>query len=316
MRDDLRLHVLVLFGGRAGEYEVSCASAADIVAHLDRERYSVQPVRVTPDGEWVATLGAADVVIPALHGPSGGDGRVQAVMDSLGVRYVGCGMAASALGMDKDAAKRLVKGSGLRVADWVLLRGPDGAPAAEERTRLGLPVLVKPARSGFDARATRVTEWHELDAALAVARKWDERVLVEAVVIGREVDVAVLELPDGRLEVGPMLETRVAGDRESRDLDATHRVPTRLMLVPAQFDGALDAELRRLAVHVFELFGCRGLARIGFLVPDEGGPVFNEIGTFPAFTARSPYPKIWEASGLPFGRLLDVLLDRAVRSEA
>jgi alanine racemase len=220
-----RLRVIVLFGGPGGEYDISCASGATIVSNLDRARYMVQPVRISPERRWIpgpadwpaghfeqhdlvdatpdpairtganhepalAVLANADVVIPALHGPFGEDGTVQALMDVLGVRYVGSGMQASVLGMDKDAAKRVLTTSGLNVAEWVLLRKDDEGLTATDHERLGLPVFVKPARSGSSVGVSRVKRWEEFEDALAGARKWDDKVLVERSVIGREINVA------------------------------------------------------------------------------------------------------------------------------
>jgi D-alanine-D-alanine ligase len=346
-----RLRVLVLFGGPGGEYEVSCASAASIVTHLDRDRYTVQPVRISPDGDWIegpadypagmvgphdlvaatpaaaagsrvgraqnlAVLAGAGVVIPALHGPFGEDGTLQALMDAVGARYVGSGMAASALGMDKDAAKRVLLTNGLPVADWAVLRGEGEELADGERERLGLPVFVKPARSGSSVGVSRVADWDELSTAIAGARKWDERVLVEAAVVGREVDVAVLEHPDGRLEAGPPLEIRFAGGRDFFDYDAKYADQATRFTIPAELDPAITAELQRLALRAFEILGCRGLARVDFLLRDGVEPVFNEINTFPGFTVHSQYPSIWAAAGTPFGKLLDLLIESALAKHA
>ena len=344
-----RLRVIVLFGGPGGEYEVSCASGATIVSYLDRERYSVQPVRISPEGRWIpgptdwpagvcgphdlvaatpdpavrtgadhehalGVLASADVVVPALHGQFGEDGTVQALMDALGVRYVGSGMAASVLGMDKDAAKRVLVTSGMPVADWAVLRREDEDLADADRERLGLPAFVKPARSGSSVGVSRVKSWDELDTALATARKWDAKVLVERSVIGREVDVAVLEHPDGRVVASPPLEIVLHQDR--RDfLDYTAKYQDAAaadVLLPAPLDPALTAELQRMAVEAFQILGCRGLARVDFLLRDGVEPVFNEINTFPGFSATSLYPRMWAEAGIELTPLLDVMIDTAL----
>lgn len=341
-----KLRVVVLFGGPGGEYEVSCASGATIVSYLNRERFSVQPVRISPEGRWIpgptdwpagicgphdlvaatpdpavrtgadheqalGVLASADVVVPALHGPFGEDGTVQALMDALGVRYVGSGMAASVLGMDKDAAKRVLVTSGLRVAEWAVLRhGADDLSDAD-RERLGLPAFVKPARSGSSVGVSRVKNWEELGTALATARKWDEKVLVERSVIGREVDIAVLEHPDGRIEASPPCEIVLhQGNRDFLDYAAKYQDATATdILLPARLDPEITAELQRMAVEAFEILGCRGLARVDFLLRDGVEPVFNEINTFPGFSATSLYPRMWAEAGIPLQRLLDTLVD-------
>ncbi|MEV6681697.1 alanine racemase [Streptomyces erythrochromogenes] len=344
---DPRLRVAVLFGGPVGEHEVSCASAAGIVSHLDRARYAVQPIRITAGGSWIPgpedlptgsylpheladltppdavstwdgiqqvmpVLAAADVVLPALHGPFGEDGTVQALLETVGVPYVGNGVAASAIGMDKDATKRILSGGGLPVADWALLRTKDSALPASERERLGLPVFVKPARAGSSIGVTRVEDWDGLGAALAEAHAWDGKVLVEEAVHGREVDVAVLEHPDGRLEAGPPLEIEVCGGQPFFDYRAKYEDEATRFTIPARLDPAIAAELRRLAVEVFETLGCSGLIRVDFFLRDGIDPVVNEVNTFPGFTAASQYPQIWAAAGLPYPRLLDTLIETAL----
>jgi alanine racemase len=341
-----KLRVVVLFGGPGGEYDVSCASGATIVSYLDRERYQVQPVRISPEGRWIpgpadwaagicgphdlvaatpdpavrsgadheqalGVLAAADVVVPALHGPFGEDGTVQALMDALGVRYVGSGMAASVLGMDKDAAKRVLVTSGLPVADWAVLRREDEELSHADRERLGLPAFVKPARSGSSVGVSRVKSWEELDDALATARKWDGKVLVERSVVGREVDIAVLEHPDGRIEASPPVEIVLhQGNRDFLDYAAKYTDATATdILLPAPLDPEITAELQRMAVEAFEILGCRGLARVDFLLRDGVEPVFNEINTFPGFSSTSLYPRMWAEAGIPLPRLLDTLID-------
>ena len=344
-----KLRIAVLFGGPGGEYDVSCASAATIVTGLDRERYAVQPVRISPDGRWIpgpadwpagqrqahdlvavtpdpavrggadhqlalAVLAAADVVIPALHGPFGEDGTVQALMDALGVRYVGSGMAASALGMDKDATKRVLTTSGIEVAEWVVLRKGDEELTDADRARLGLPTFVKPSRGGSSVGVSRVKSWDDFGAALEDARKWDEKVLVERSVIGREVHIAVLEQPDGRFVAGPAAETVLHEDvRDFLDYTAKYLDKKATdILVPAPLAPELTAELQRLAVQAFEILGCRGLARVDFLLRDGVEPVFNEINTFPGFSATSLYPRMWATGGLALPQLLDVMVEAAL----
>jgi D-alanine-D-alanine ligase len=338
--DERTRHVVVLFGGPTGEHEVSCASAAGMVSHLDRDRFTVQPMRITMDGEWapgpadfpsgpvtadelvdatptqvgddpVPVLRQADVVLIALHGPFGEDGTVQALLEVLGVPYVGSGVAASAVGMDKDATKRVLGTQDVPVAPWVVVRDEDGVDAST-RARLGLPVFVKPSRAGSSVGITRVSSWDDLAGAVATARRWDDKVLVEQAVSGREVDVAVLEHPDGTLQAGPPLEIEFGGDRPFFDYDAKYQDDGTRFLIPASLDASIIAELQRLAVRAFELLGCRGLARVDFLLRGGTEPVFNEINTLPGFTAVSQYPRIWDAAGLSMSQLLELMIDTAL----
>ncbi|MFJ6216409.1 D-alanine--D-alanine ligase family protein [Streptomyces sp. NPDC092296] len=347
MRDKSRIEVAVLFGGRSGEHDVSCASAASVVSNLDRSRYAVRPIRITTGGEWVAgptdlpagvygvadlvqltpaagapawqslsdaapALGGADVVLPALHGPYGEDGTVQGLLEMLDVPYVGNGVLASAAAMDKDVTKRLLAAAGLPVAASVLLGpGEDSLPAAE-RERLGLPVFVKPVRAGSSLGVSRVDDWAQLDAAIATARESDSKVLVEEAVVGREVDIAVLEHPDGRLEAGPPLEIRVGGGQAFFDYEAKYQDSSTRFDIPARLDERIAATVQRMALTAFETLGCEGLIRVDFFLRGGTVPVLNEVNTFPGFTAHSQYPQIWEAAGLSYPALLDVLVSTAL----
>ncbi|MFF7634799.1 D-alanine--D-alanine ligase family protein [Kitasatospora sp. NPDC008050] len=347
MAEQNRIRVAVLFGGRSGEHDVSCASAAGIITHLNRDRYAVRPVRITSTGSWVPgsedlpvgsygpddlqrllpddgapcwtglaqalpVLATADVVVPALHGPYGEDGTLQGLLETLGVPYLGNGVFASAAGMDKDVTKRLLASAGLPVAASALLHGPAAELPVREREWLGLPAFVKPARAGSSLGVTRVDDWAELDAALAGARAFDSKVLVEEAVLGREVDLAVLEHPDGRLEVGPALEIRVHGGHRFFDYAAKYQDGATRFEIPARLPEPVAERLREMAVEVFRALDCSGLLRIDFLLRGGTEPVVNEVNTFPGFTAASQYPRIWAATGLLYEELLDVLIATAL----
>lgn len=320
------IDIAVVYGGRSGEHEVSCASAASVLAHLDRERYAVTEMKITTDGDWLVggvpvglagalrALAAVDVVFVALHGPYGEDGTIQSMLGFLGVPYVGNPVLASAAGMDKEFTKKLLAAEGLRVADGVVLRpGHDDLPLAD-KLWLGLPVFVKPARSGSSIGVTRVTDWGQLPAALAAARTHDGKVLVERGIVGREVDVAVLEHPDGRVVAGPPLEIRVADGFFDYSAKYDHGA---VFDIPARLDPPVTALVQETAVRVFHALGCRGLLRVDFFLPEAGGaPVVNEVNTFPGFTAQSQYPQIWQAAGLGYPALLDTLIEGALRRAA
>lgn len=318
--------VAVVYGGRSGEHEVSCRSAASIIAHLTE--YAVTEVFIDRDGAWhvegvragfgeaLRTLSEVDVVFPALHGPYGEDGTIQSVLELVGVPYVGNGVLASAAGMDKEFTKKLLTAEGLRVAGGVVLRSGVGELTSYERARLGLPVFVKPARAGSSLGVSRVDDWADLGAALALARGADEKVLVEAAVGGREIDVAVLQYADGTIEAGPPLEIRVAPGRSFFDYDAKYSSGNVVFDIPARLDHATTSRLQLKALQVFTALGCRGLLRVDFFLPAAAGggfeePVVNEVNTFPGFTAASQFPQMWKAAGMPFERLLDILISTA-----
>ncbi|GEC10224.1 D-alanine--D-alanine ligase [Streptomyces spinoverrucosus] len=342
-----RTRIAVLFGGPSTEHDVSCSSAAGIITHLDRSRYQVQPVRISRDRRWAigpvdtpegvytpddllrltpapaltrpvtdlmsasAALACADVVFPALHGPYGEDGTVQALLEVLRVPYVGSGIAASAAAMDKDVTKRLLAADQLPVVPWALLKHPACTLEKADRERLGLPVFVKPARSGSSIGVTRVDDWDSLPAALSRARRADPKVLVEKAVIGREIDIAVLQQPDGSLTAGPPLEIQVRGHQQFFDFDAKYRDNTTRFAIPAPLDDTLTHRLQSLALTAFDSLGCFGLARVDFLL-DQTEPLINEVNTLPGFTEASQYPQIWAATQLPYPKLLDTLITSAL----
>ncbi len=324
-----RISIAVVFGGRSSEHEVSCHSAQSVLAHLDPDRYDVLPVRIDPDGRWsvgdrqtpdgvVDSIVAAlpilrhvDLVFPVLHGLYGEDGTLQALLEHANIPYLGNGVFAGAVGMDKEFTKRLLVAEGLTVADGVLLLPQTDTLSPQQREWLGLPVFVKPARAGSSVGVSKVDEWADLPAAVAQARKLDSRVLVEAAVVGREIDVAVLEHPDGRIEAGPPLEIRVNEGHRFFDYEAKYHGGGAVFDIPALLDPATTALIQEHAVRAFRALDCAGLLRVDFFLRD-GVPVVNEVNTFPGFTAESQYPRIWQRAGLEFPALLDVLIATAL----
>ncbi|GAB7521458.1 D-alanine--D-alanine ligase family protein [Paraburkholderia sp. 2C] len=354
-----RQRVAVLFGGPSDEYDVSCHSAANVVRALNRDRFSVTPVRISRDSVWtvgeeialeqgaaideahllhatrdglcrtassvgasvaaaIASLARMDVVLPVLHGRYGEDGTVQALLELAGVRYVGNGVFASAAGMDKQQTKRLLAADGLTVAEGVVL-GPFDTPIdAATRARLGLPVFVKPARSGSSFGVTKVHRWSDLDAAVELARRSDSKVLVERAVPGREVDVAVLECADGTLIAGPPLEIVLPGSVDFFDYGAKYENDAVEFRIPAELDPSLTEQLHALAIQVFRILDCKGMLRVDFFLrpatDGSGGvvPVVNEVNTMPGMTAMSQFPQIWKAAGIDYSELLTILIDTAL----
>jgi D-alanine-D-alanine ligase len=260
-------------------------------------------------------LASVDVVFPVLHGPYGEDGTIQGLLELAGVPYVGAGVLASAAGMDKEFTKKLLAAEGLPIGDQVVLRPRQATLDADQRERLGLPVFVKPARGGSSIGVTRVASWDRLDAAIAEARRHDPKVIVEAAVAGRELEVGVLELPDGRIEASTVGEIRVAGVRGREDgfYDfATKYLDDAAELdVPAKIDDDVADEIRRLAIRAFSAIDCQGLARVDFFLTDSG-PVLNEINTMPGFTTISMYPRMWAASGMDYPALLSAMVETAL----
>ncbi|RJO74961.1 D-alanine--D-alanine ligase [Nocardia panacis] len=272
---------------------------------------------LVPLDDPAAALGAVDVVFPILHGPFGEDGTLQGMLELAGIPYVGPGVLASAAGMDKEFTKKLLAAEGLPVGSQVVLRRDQSTLSEADRARLGLPVFVKPARGGSSIGITKVVSWDRLDAAIAAARVHDPKVLVEAAIIGREVECGVLEFPDGRVEASVVAEIRMPEPDLSADGPEFYDFETKYLDdvcefdIPAKLDDETSDRVRELAVQAFRALDCQGLARVDFFVTDEG-PVINEINTMPGFTSISMYPRMWEAAGIDYRTLISTLLETAI----
>lgn len=269
----------------------------------------------------VELLRTVDVVFPVLHGAYGEDGTIQSLLEIAAIPYVGNGVIASAVGMDKEFTKKILAADGLPVARSVALhartRGADVPIPMDDVRGLGLPVFVKPARSGSSLGVSRVDSWEELAPAVAEALAVDSKVMIEEAVLGREIDLGVLEHPDGRLEAGPPLEIQFTRDHTFFDYEAKYESGGATTFdIPAKVSGEVTAKLQDYAVRVFESLGCTGLLRIDFFVRETGEPIVNEVNTFPGFTAASQYPAIWKAAGVTFTELLDVLIATALARAA
>ncbi|WP_186242361.1 D-alanine--D-alanine ligase family protein [Mycobacterium simulans] len=260
-------------------------------------------------------LGSVDVVFPVLHGPYGEDGTIQGLLELAGVPYVGAGVLASATGMDKEFTKKLLVADGLPVGAHAVLRPSRPTLHRDECERLGLPVFVKPARGGSSIGVSRVTSWDQLPAAVALARRHDPKVIIEAAINGRELECGVLEKPDGTVEASTVGEIRVAGVRGREDAFydfATKYLDDAAELdVPAKIDDEVAVAVRQLAIRAFTAIDCQGLARVDFFLTEDG-PVINEINTMPGFTTISMYPRMWAASGVDYPTLLATMVDTAV----
>ena len=265
------------------------------------------------------TLGQVDVVFPLLHGPWGEDGTIQGMFEMAGVRYVGAGVLASAVGMDKAYAKVVLRDAGLPVMPSLTLtarewyRDPDGV--RHRIADLGFPLFVKPARAGSSMGITKVHDLSELDAAVEEAHRHDPKALVEQAAVGaREVECGVLQALDGTPETSVPAEIIVSGEHEFYDFAAKYLPEEHTELdVPAVLPETTSAELRELAVRAFEAIGCEGLARVDFFVMPDGALVINEINTMPGFTPTSMYPRMWAATGLDYPALVDRLIQLALR---
>ena len=291
---------------------VSSESGTELALAADPQRAG-QLVSLSPGGAEV--LASVDVVFPVLHGPYGEDGTIQGLLELAGVPYVGAGVLASAAGMDKEFTKKLLVAEGLPVGAYEVLRPSQPTLDVGPRGRLGLPVFVKPARGGSSIGVSRVTGWDELPAAIARARQHDPKVIVEAAVVGRELECGVLEFADGTVQASTVGEIRVAGVRGREDSFydfATKYLDDAAELdVPAKVDDDVSDAVRELAIRAFKAIDCQGLARVDFFLTDDG-PMINEVNTMPGFTTISMYPRMWAASGVDYPTLLAAMVETAL----
>ncbi|WP_263249074.1 D-alanine--D-alanine ligase family protein [Saccharopolyspora rosea] len=257
-------------------------------------------------------LSSVDVVFPVLHGAFGEDGTIQGLLEMADVPYVGPGVLASAVSMDKEYTKKLLAAEGLSVGRYEILRRDRSTLDDQARERLGLPVFVKPMRAGSSVGITKVTDWADLDAAIAEARRTDPKVIVEAAITGREVECGVLEFPDGRIEASLPAELRVTGESDWYDYESKYLDDVTEFDIPAKIGDDAIERLRDMAVRAFRALDCQGLARVDFFLTPEGEPILNEVNTMPGFTAISLYPRMWEHTGIDYPTLLTTLVETAL----
>ncbi len=253
-----------------------------------------------------------DVVFPVLHGPYGEDGTIQGLLEMAGLPYVGAGVLASAAGMDKEFTRKLLAADGLPVGTFVVLRPGTDTLTPEQRDTIGLPAFVKPARAGSSIGISRVTDWAALDAAIAAAREHDPKVLVEAAVVGREVEVGVLEFPDGSVRASVAAEIRIVGDAEFYDFDSKYLDDVCEFDIPAKLDDAESDAIREMAIAAFRALDGQGLARVDFFIGPDGELTVNEVNTMPGFTPISMFPRAWAVTGLDYPALLSTLVETAL----
>ena len=310
------MKVAVLAGGRSSEHDVSLRSGQAVARGLREAGHEAVEVTIGRDGRWSAPGGSvelvpgagllgADAVFPALHGAFGEDGSVQGLLEWLDVPYVGSDVLASAICMDKLTLKRLFAEHGVPQVDFTAVEGNDWWGRCEE---LGLPLWVKPSRMGSSVGITRVEKLDELDAAVELALRHDPRVIVEASAAGREVECSVL----GNTDPQASLPGEIVSQGVWYDFEAKYTEGGMELRVPAPIgDGAIE-RVRELAVSVFTLAACSGLARCDFFVEPDGSVLVNEINTMPGFTDTSVYAKLFEATGIGYPELCDRLVALAV----
>ncbi len=334
-----RKRVAVIFGGRSSEHEVSIVSARSVMAAFDATAYEVVPFGIGKSGGWLgpeataAALGAGavafdggtrllesgtllaalarcDIAFPLIHGTYGEDGTLQGFLEMAGLPYTGCGVAASAIGMDKALMKALFRDAGIPVAPYGVVRRCDLEQEPEDAFRsvaaaTDYPCFVKPANGGSSVGVTKVRSSEDLAAALQVAFATDDKAIVERAVTGQEVECSVLG--NERPEVSICGE--VVPDREFYDYDSKYSPESTTALhIPARISPATAEAVREMALRMYTAMGCEGYARVDFFVAGER-VIANEVNTIPGFTSISMYPKLWAASGLPYTELLTRIIE-------
>lgn len=339
--------VAVLFGGKSGEHEVSVTSARGVMAALDPARWTVVPLAIADDGNWLdpaetaagldaglarfsggepllragsalAALAGCDVVFPLVHGTNGEDGTLQGFLEMAGLPYAGPGVAASAIGMDKAIMKALFQEAGIPVAPYGVLRSWEASDGDDTALRfieanIGYPSFVKPANGGSSVGVSRAESREDMGPALRFAFEYDDKAVVETAIVGREVEVSVLgnEHPEASI-VGEVIPDRTFYDYDSKySPDSSTRLE-----IPAQLVPEVAQRVRDLALRTYQVMGCEGYARVDFFVTADNEVIANEVNTIPGFTSISMYPKLWAASGMEYSELLTRILELALERHA
>jgi D-alanine-D-alanine ligase len=335
-----KLRVAILFGGKSAEHEISLISARNIVAAMDKKKYRIVAIGIDKQGRWfhdqgarllsdksaarveprrgapgalpLAALNRADVAFPVLHGPFGEDGTVQGLLKVADLPFVGAGVLGSAVGMDKDVMKRLLRDAGIPIARFLVFDSPAKGKISFARVRreLGLPVFVKPANLGSSVGISKAERPDELSHAVKEAFRYDSKIIIEENIGGREIECAVLGNENPMASVAGEIIT--GHDFYSYDAKYIDSQGARLV-IPAELPRSVARRVRELSARAFRVLCCSGMARVDFFLRGRDEIFVNEINTIPGFTAISMYPKLWAASGLSYSRLIDRLIQLALQ---
>ena len=312
----MKTRVAVIYGGRSGEHEISLRSAKSIIDAIDQDKYKVLHYVISKAGKWsprpiVPEPGGnpeIDVVFPVLHGTFGEDGTVQGLLELAELPYVGAGVLASSLAMDKEMMKRVAAARGLPVVEYAVIRCGEKWMLAFD-----FPLFVKPANLGSSVGISKARNEQELAAAIELASSFDRKVIVERAIVGREFECAVL----GNETPVAAVPCEILPSRDFYDYEDKYLLDQAQTVIPANLSAEQTAEMQRLAVECYQAVECEGMARVDFLLEKATGKLFiNEINTIPGFTSISMYPKMWEYSGLPMPKLIDRLLELAFERHA
>lgn len=316
-----KLRVAILFGGKSAEHDVSCRSAKNIFDAMDRNKYEPSLIEIDKQGRWIVPGASAemlpsasvfaDVVFPVLHGPFGEDGTVQGLLKLADVPFVGAGVLGSAVGMDKDVMKRLLRDANIPVAKFLVyhLKEKNRLDFKEIVSELGLPFFVKPANLGSSVGISKVHNEQEFAGAVEMAFQFDKKIIVESHVEGREIECAILGNDQPAASVlGEIIPTHEFYSYEAKYLDENGAA----FRIPADIEPSAAKEIQDMAINAFQILCCEGMARVDFFLTRDGKIFVNEINTIPGFTSISMYPKLWEQSGVAYPDLIDRLIQLAL----
>ena len=341
--------VAIICGGRSSEHEISCISAGGVLAAIDRTAYEPILIGITKEGSWVlipedhtmaivnGVLPAVpqnapavvvdvagfssggkdlkiDIVFPLLHGPYGEDGTIQGLLEMADMPYVGSGVLASAVAMDKSFAKPIFASHDIATVPGIVVKEgawkSSAAAITKEIAGLGYPVFVKPARGGSSRGTTKVKSAEQLPAAIAEAHRFDPKAMVEKAIVGSEIECAVLEI-DGAPQASIAGMIHIDSRFEFYDFEAKYLDGATSIELPAPIDSAIAEKIRNSAIQAFLALGCSGLARVDFFLSEKGELIINELNTMPGFTATSVFPKMWAATGIGYSEVITHLLEGA-----
>lgn len=345
-----KIRVAIIAGGRSSEHPISCISASGVLAAIDRSKFEPILIGITQSGTWIdmrqsdfergsdglsyvpeggeklivdihgikdskgSDLGI-DIAFPLLHGAYGEDGTIQGLFEMAGIAYVGSGVLASAVAMDKSFAKPIYADFGLKVADGITVHRDNWNKSKDleiaKIRALGFPIFIKPARSGSSRGTSKVRDESEISAALEDAFNYDPRVLVEAAVVGREIECAVLQI-DSVATASVLGEVRVHPPHEFYDFEAKYLDGSTTFDIPANLAEPIASAISQAAITAFEALGCEGLARVDFFLSEDNQIIINELNTMPGFTPTSVFPALWEKTGKSYSQLITILLDSAL----
>ena len=345
-----KIRVAIIAGGRSSEHPISCISASGVLAAIDRSKFEPILIGITQSGTWIdmrqsdfergsdglsyvpeggeklivdihgikdskgSDLGI-EIAFPLLHGAYGEDGTIQGLFEMAGIAYVGSGVLASAVAMDKSFAKPIYADFGLKVADGITVHRDNWNKSKDleiaKIRALGFPIFIKPARSGSSRGTSKVRDESEISAALDDAFNYDPRVLVEAAVVGREIECAVLQI-DSVATASVLGEVRVHPPHEFYDFEAKYLDGSTTFDIPANLAGPIASAISQAAITAFEALGCEGLARVDFFLSEDNQIIINELNTMPGFTPTSVFPALWEKTGKSYSQLITILLDSAL----